>query len=91
MLMLRALALTMPAVTVDVRLNGLPTASTHSPTLSFSESPIFMVGNPVPSTFIKARSVDGSVPTIFATKDRLSFSTTVMESAPSTTWLLLTI
>ena len=32
-------ALTMPAVTVEVRLNGLPTASTHSPTFTLSESP----------------------------------------------------
>ena len=32
-------ALTIPAVTVVVRLNGLPTASTHSPTRRESELP----------------------------------------------------
>ena len=35
----RALALTIPAVTVEVKLNGLPTANTHSPILVPSESP----------------------------------------------------
>src|SRR5690606_36214382 len=34
-----ALALTIPAVTVEVRLKGLPTAKTHSPILVLSESP----------------------------------------------------
>jgi rhodanese-related sulfurtransferase len=34
-----ALALTIPAVTVEVRLNGLPMASTHSPTSTSSEFP----------------------------------------------------
>ena len=44
MLILRALALTIPAVTVDVRLSGLPTASTHSPTFNSSELPNGIVG-----------------------------------------------
>ena len=30
---------TIPAVTVDVKLNGLPTAKTHSPTFKSSEFP----------------------------------------------------
>ena len=38
MLILLAFALTIPAVTVELRLNGLPTAKTHSPTLMESES-----------------------------------------------------
>ena len=33
------LALIIPAVTVYVKLNGLPTAKTHSPILVWSESP----------------------------------------------------
>ena len=35
----RPLAETIPAVTVDSKLKGLPTANTHSPTRSASESP----------------------------------------------------
>jgi hypothetical protein len=34
-----ALALTIPAVTVDARLNGFPTATTHSPISMVSLSP----------------------------------------------------
>ena len=36
---LRTFALIIPAVTVDVRLKGLPTAKTHSPIFVWSESP----------------------------------------------------
>ncbi len=35
----RPVALMMPALTVWVSPKGLPTASTHSPTSSFEESP----------------------------------------------------
>ena len=35
--MFLAFALTIPAVTVDVKLKGFPTASTHSPILTSSE------------------------------------------------------
>ena len=38
-LILRAFALMIPAVTVEVRLNGFPTAKTHSPTFTLSELP----------------------------------------------------
>ena len=38
-LMFLALALTIPAVTVEVKLKGLPTASTQSPNLTSSELP----------------------------------------------------
>ena len=87
----RALALTIPAVTVELRLKGLPTANTHSPTFSLSESPIGRVGRFLPSTLIRAKSVFLSVPMMRAENSRLSFSVTVSWSAPSTTWLLVTI
>ena len=60
----RALALTIPAVTVLLRLKGLPTASTHSPTLRSSEFPIWIAGKFLPSTLIRARSEFLSVPMI---------------------------
>ncbi len=89
--MLRPFALTIPAVTVDVRLNGLPTASTHSPTFSFSESPNGIVGRSLASTLISAMSVDGSVPISLAGNLRLSLSVTSSSSAPSITWLFVMI
>src|SRR5437879_2210711 len=46
----RPTALTIPIVTVWLRPNGLPMASTYSPTWSLSESAQGMVGRPVPST-----------------------------------------
>ena len=39
MFMSRPFALTIPAVTVEVKLKGLPTARTHSPTFTSSEFP----------------------------------------------------
>ena len=60
--MLRALALTIPAVTEEVKPKGLPTASTHSPTLSFSLSPIGITWRLGASILIKARSVVASEP-----------------------------
>ncbi len=65
-LMLRPLALMIPAVTVEARLNGLPTATAHSPTCTLSELANSMKGNPLPSILSKAISVEGSVPTILA-------------------------
>ena len=44
-LILLALALTIPAVTVDCNRNGLPTARTHSPICSESEFPNTTNGN----------------------------------------------
>ena len=81
----RALALTIPAVTVEVSWKGLPTANTHSPTFNLSESPKVMIGRSLASIFNSARSVDGSVPMTFALKDRLSFRVTSNISAPSIT------
>jgi len=69
----------------------LPTAMTHSPTFSLSESPMGSVGRSLAFTFSRARSVCLSVPTMRAENSRLSFSVTVNSSAPSTTWLFVTI
>src|SRR5699024_12230876 len=67
----RLLALTIPAVTVEVKLNGLPTANTHSPTFNFSESPKGIVGKSVASILIKAISVVGSAPIIRSEERRV--------------------
>ena len=91
LLMLRALALTMPAVTVELNPNGLPTASTHSPILTASESPNVIGLSPEASILIRARSVFSSVPIILASYVVLSFSSTSSLSASSMTWLLVTI
>ena len=91
MLMFRALALTMPAVTVDVRLKGLPTANTHSPMWRLSESPNEMIGRLSASIFSRAMSVEGSVPMTFASNLRLSLRVTSTIEALSITWLFVTI
>ena len=90
--MSRLRADTMPAVTVPPRPNGFPTASTQSPTRGYL-SDIFTKGNffPFPSvTLMSARSVRGSDPIIFASNFSPSSIVTVMSSASSTTWLLVT-
>ena len=87
----RAFALTIPAVTVEVRLKGLPTAKTHSPNFKSSELPIGNVGKSFPSILIKAKSVCSSVPIMRPLNSRLSFSFTNNSSASLTTWLLVTI
>ena len=87
----RALAETIPAVTVLLSPSGLPTASTHSPTFRSSLLAIAIVGRFLPSTLMRARSVVLSVPTMRAENSRLSLSVTVSSSAPSTMWLLVTI
>ena len=70
--MFRAFALTIPAVTVEVKLKGLPTAKTHSPTFSKSELPNDKVGRLSASIFSNAMSVEASIPTISALNVRLS-------------------
>ena len=87
--MLRALALTIPAVTVEVRLNGLPTANTHSPIFSASELPNGITGRFLASIFSNAMSVEGSVPMTVAGNERLSFSVTSTLVDFCTTWLLV--
>src|SRR5579859_4621719 len=92
---LRPLAETMPAVTVASRSNGLPMASTQSPTLILSESPRraavsgWSLGG---SILITARSVSRSTPMILASCSTAVGSSkrcTRMRSALSTTWKLV--
>ena len=60
------LALIIPAVTVELRLYGLPTASTHSPTLSSFELSKCIKFKSRSSIFSKAKSLFESSPKIFA-------------------------
>src|SRR5690606_32502965 len=85
-LIFRPLALTMPAVIVDERLKGLPTASTHSPICTSSESEGVRVCKPRASIFRRARSVVGSTPTTSATCSSLSGSPTITCPAFLMTW-----
>ena len=82
---LRESADTMPAVTVLSRPKGLPMAATHSPTLSWLESPIFSAGKSFASIFTTAISVCLSVPRTLPSNSRLSVRRTTILSAPSTT------
>ena len=84
----RCSALTMPDVTVRSSPNGLPIATTGSPTRTLSELPR---GRGVSafaevSTRRTARSVDGSVPTISALTVSRFEKLTFTSLAPSTTW-----
>src|SRR6266850_2099771 len=82
--------LTTPTVTVCSYPSGLPIAQTHSPILSFAESPSGATGRPVwPSILMSAMSVSGSAPIRRARAVRPSDSLTVIRSARSTTWLLV--
>ena len=85
----RALALTMPAVTVLSKPKGEPMAMTHSPTLSLPTSPIRSSGRLLASIFSTATSVRRSRPTTLALNSRLSVSVTMTSSASSTTWALV--
>ena len=81
----------MPAVTVCSRPSGLPTATTHSPTSSLSESPRrattrFAGGF---SSRTTATSVCASLPTTWAVYSLPSFIVTVTFVAPCTTWRLV--
>ena len=87
----RAFAEIIPAVTVDVKLKGFPIASTHSPSFRSLLSPIVIAGRSSASTLMRARSVFLSVPIMRALNSRLSLSFTCNSSAPSTTWLLVTM
>jgi hypothetical protein len=78
----RPVALTMPAVTELSSPKGLPTATTHSPTSSCSESPHSTGVSPEASTLITARSVSASEPTTVAGTSRPSASFTDNASAP---------
>jgi len=88
----RASALTIPAVTVRSSPKGFPVATTGSPTESRSESPRMsgVSARDGVSSWSTARSVAGSAPTSRAfTRSRLE-KLTVIVSAPSTTWRLVT-
>jgi hypothetical protein len=87
----RPLAEMMPAVTVWPTPKGFPTASTTSPTRTRSESPSVSTGRSFASTLRTARSDGGSLPTSLAGKVRRSANSTVICSAPSTTWWLVTM
>src|SRR6266542_2147983 len=80
----RPVALTMPIVTVCPIPNGLPSASTTSPTSSLSLSANVMNGRSFASIFNTAMSVLGSRPTTLAVNCFLSLSrATLISSAPN--------
>ena len=82
----RPRAETMPAVTVPPRPNGLPIASTQSPTLSVSESPNCTACSGLSGfTCNRAMSPVSSRPSTLAFSEVLSCSVTVISSAPSIT------
>ena len=83
--MLLPFALTIPAVTEKSKLKGDPIATTQSPTLSLSLSPIMTFGSFFPSTFRTARSESGSTPIISALNSLLSERDTTTSVASSTT------
>ncbi len=90
--MSRAVAEMMPAVTLPPRPNGLPIASTQSPTRALAESPHAAAGSGVlASIFSKARSVTASRPMTCACIVVSSDRVTVICSALAITWLLVTI
>jgi hypothetical protein len=78
----------MPAVAVRRRPNGLPIATTGSPTRTASESPNASGASPrdVDCTRRTAMSVDGSLPTIDALSVSWFEKLTSISSAPSITW-----
>src|SRR6516225_2647198 len=90
--MSRAVAEIMPAVTVPPRPNGLPIASTQSPTLVLVESPQMAAGRGAfGSTLSTARSVTESRPITSACNVVSSERVTVIRSALAITWLLVTM
>ena len=86
----RPVADRMPLVTVSVNVpSGLPIAMVVSPTWSVPESPMVAGLRPVASTLISARSLSSDSLTILAVSWRPSESSTVSESLPVTTCLLV--
>ncbi len=83
----------MPCVTVCPTPNGLPMASTKSPTSSASELASSSVGKRSCASLMRstARSLRLSLSTIEASNSRLSASATFTSSAPSMTCTLVTI
>ncbi len=79
----------MPEVTVWPRPNGLPTATTKSPTRNWLLLASGNADRRSAGIFSTARSVSGSVPISVPVSVRPSASVTETSSAPSTTWLLV--
>ena len=89
----RLTALTIPAVIVSGRPNGLPIATTDWPGRTVVELPqasgwSFAAGT---STLITAMSVEASVPTSVAFVVVPSWKCTRIEVAPATTWSFVTM
>ena len=83
---------TIPAVTLPPSPNGLPIARTQSPTREASESPNASAGSGLSDfTFSNAMSTRSSRPMSVAFSEVLSCRVTVISSAPSITWLLVTM
>ena len=85
----------MPVVTVRLYPNGLPIATTGSPTSASDESPrdrVERASTSEGSTLSAARSVDGSTALTSASiSSPPSSKLTVTDSAPSTTWAFVRI
>ena len=84
-------ALIIPAVTVEFKLNGFPTASTHCPTFTLSELEKDICGKLLALILRSARSVVSSVPISSASYTWLLFITTSISLALLITWLFVTI
>src|SRR3954465_5680035 len=91
--MLRSSALTMPVVTVLARPNGLPIATTPSPTCTFEESPNASgwSADDGTDTLITDTSLEGSDPTTCAVALRPSGNLTWIEPPPETTCSFVTM
>ena len=90
--MLRALAEMMPRVTLPPSPNGLPIAITQSPTRIAAEEPNFTSFSALwASTFSSAMSVLVSLPISSALSFEPSCRLIWISSAPSITWLLVTM
>ena len=82
----------MPVVTVRSRPNGLPIATTASPTSTCVESASVsgVRASGLASTLSRATSVDGSLPTSVAFSVSSFENRTSIEVAPSMTWKFVT-
>ena len=82
----------MPELTEKPWPSGLPMASTQSPTLAASLLPKVTKGSALSlSTLRSAMSVRGSRPISLAVSSPPSKSSTRISSAPSMTWVLVTM
>ena len=92
-LICRLSALTIPDVTLSARPNGLPIATTPSPTCTELELPSESgwSSDAGASTFTTARSVDVSFPTSFAEYVLPSQNVTWIDVAPETTCSFVTM